>query len=142
MRNIILSDVTIKTCAEAGSQQLTFKEKLETARLLDGLSVPVIELPKIAHERADSLLIKSIAGILNNSVLSVDAGLTKDSIEMTWEALKEASTARLQVVAPVSSVQMEYLYHLKPAAISVHTTISRIAIMIRDKSPNTISLLK
>ena len=113
MRNIILSDVTIKTCAEAGSQQLTFKEKLETARLLDGLNVPVIELPKIAHERADSLLIKSIAGILNNSVLSVDAGLTKDSIEMTWEALKEAKNPRLSVQVSLSSARMEYVYRMK-----------------------------
>ena len=38
-------------------------------------------------------------------------------VVQTYPALKEARKARLQVAAPVSSVQMEYLHHMKPAAM-------------------------
>ena len=113
MKEILVSDVTIKQYAEITGEQLTFKEKLEAARLLDKLSVPVIELGPIVQKKADALLIKSIAAQLKNSALSVTAGLTEESIRMTWDALKEAKKPRLQVQASLSPTRMEYVYHQK-----------------------------
>ena len=42
--------------------ELTFREKLEIARKLERLNVQVIELPEIADEKADTLLIHCYAG--------------------------------------------------------------------------------
>ena len=113
MKEICISDVTIKCYAEETGEQLTFKEKLELARLLDRLNVPVIEFGAILQEKADSLLLKSIAGVLEMSSLSVSAGLTKESIDKTWDVLKQAKCPRLQIEASLSNARMEYVYHRK-----------------------------
>ena len=119
MRNIAISDITMKQPAEAGGFALSFREKIETAKLLDRLGVPVIETAPIVNRRTDSLLIKSLASAVKNSVIAVPLSLTEeDTVETAWNALKEAPTKpRLQVVAPVSTVQMEYLCHMKPDAV-------------------------
>ena len=118
MRNIFLSDITMKQPVEAGGIAFSFREKIELAKLLDRVGVPVIETAPILNRRTDSLLIKSLASAVRDSVIATPLVLTeKDSVEATWSALKEARQARLQVVAPVSTVQMEYICRLKPAAV-------------------------
>lgn len=115
MRQIRISDMTMKQAAEGFS--LSFKEKIELAKLLDKLGVSVIELEGIANARMDALRIKSIAAAVSGSVVAVPVQLSAESVEQTWNALKEAKKPRLQVCAPVSSVQMEYLFHKKPDAM-------------------------
>ncbi|MBR0087247.1 MAG: hypothetical protein IJL98_05870 [Lachnospiraceae bacterium] len=113
MKTILLSDITMKQYTEATGQKLTFKEKLEMARLLDRLNVPVIEFGALNEKKADALLIKSIAAVLENSILSVNAGLTEADIREAWDALKNAKKKRIQIEASLSSARMEYVYHLK-----------------------------
>ena len=115
MKQIRISDITMKQAAEGFS--LSFKEKIELAKLLDKLGVSVIELEGIANPRIDALRIKSIAAAVSNSIVAVPVQLDADSVVKTWNALKEAKKPRLQVCAPVSSVQMEYLFHKKPDAM-------------------------
>ena len=43
--------------------------------------------------------------------------LNPESVQTVWNALKEARRPRLQVVASVSPVQMEYIFHKKPDAM-------------------------
>ena len=43
--------------------------------------------------------------------------MNKESISQTWDALQQAKRPRMQVCAPVSAVQMEYLFHKKPDAM-------------------------
>ena len=118
MRQIFLSDITMKQPAEAGGIAFSFREKIELAKLLDRVGVPVIETAPIVNRRTDSLLIKSLASAVRDSVIAAPLTLTeKDSVAVTWSALKEARKARLQVVAPVSTVQMEYLCRMKPSAV-------------------------
>ena len=115
MRKIRISDVTMK---QAGAQNaLSFKEKIELAKLLDKLGVCVIELEPIVKEKTDSLLVKSIASAVKDSTLALPVALDDRSVSLTWNALKDARHPRLQVCAPVSSVQMEYLFHKKPEAM-------------------------
>ena len=115
MNRIKISDVTMKQAARGLS--LSFKEKIELAKLLDKLDVSVIELEGIRNSKIDSLRIKSIASAVQNAVLAVPVQLDGHSVEETWNALRFAKHPRLQVCAPVSSVQMEYLYHKKPSAM-------------------------
>lgn len=115
MNTIKLSDVTMKQVADGFS--LSFKEKIELAKLLDKLGVSVIELEGIENARIDSLRIKSIASAVTNSVVAVPVQLTADSPAQVWAALQQAKTPRLQVCGAVSAVQMEYLFHKKQDAM-------------------------
>ena len=111
MNNIRISDVTLK---QKNSEILTFKEKLELAKLLDRLQTDVIELPPIRNEKADSLYIKTLSDIVAGSTISVQCAPDKDSIDLAWDALRNAKSPRIQIAAPVSLVQMEYIYHISP----------------------------
>ena len=123
MKQIRISDVTMKQTSENFS--LSFKEKIELSKLLDKLSVDVIELEGIKNARTDSLQIKSIAAAVFNSIIAVPVELNNESVEKTWSALQEAKRPRLQVIAPASAVQIEYIFHKKPDALieSVQTTL-------------------
>ena len=115
MKTVRISDATMKQTAEGF--QLSFKEKIELAKLLDRLGVSVIELEGITPSRVDALRIKSIAAAVKDSIVAVPVELGEDTAEKTWEALKDAKHPRLQVAASVSSVQMEYVHHKKPEAM-------------------------
>lgn len=116
-RRISVSDISIRH-ADKYDGKLPFRAKIELAKLLDKLGVSAIEVGPVSEGRSDYLLVKSLATALGGSALVVpvdlfDAGIT----EKTWEALKDARHPRLQVCAPVSTVQMEYFCHKKPAAV-------------------------
>ena len=132
MKKIKISDVTMKQASQEVS--LSFKEKIELAKLLDKLDVSVIELEGVHNTKVDSLRIKSIASAVQTSVIAVPVQLNRQSVEETWNALRNAGKARLQVCAPVSSVQMEYLYHKKPDAMraAVCDTIEACKAVCRD----------
>ncbi len=115
MDQIKVSDVTMKQAGKGFA--LSFKEKIEIPKLLDKLGVSVIELEPIAQAKIDSLRIKSVASTVKSSVVAVPVALNADSIDVTWNALKEAKHPRLQVCASVSPVQMEYLFGKKPDAM-------------------------
>ena len=115
-KKISIADVTLKQ-SRTGETALTFKEKIEIAKLLDRLHVAVIECAQIVNKTVDSLLIKSYAAVITDSVLSLPVGTTKEELDTAWQALKEARHPRLQVEFSVSPAQMEYFHHKKPAAL-------------------------
>lgn len=114
MRKIHISDISMK---QAEGAALSFREKIELAKILDKLGADCIECAPIEKKKIDSLLIKSIASAVRDSAVAVPVGLSAEGVEDVWKALKEAKHPRLQVVAPTSSVQMEYFHHKKPAAM-------------------------
>ena len=115
MRQIRISDMTMKQ--EGKGFTLSFREKIELAKLLDALGASVIELEGVGDNRTDALRVKSVAAAVKHSIVAVPVQLRQENIEDVWNALKLARHPRLQVCAPVSSVQMEYLYHKKPEAM-------------------------
>ena len=132
MQKIRISDITMKQTGEDFS--LSFKEKIELSKLLAKLGVSVIELEGIDNPRVDSLRIKSIAAAVTESVVAVPVQLSYESVQATWAALQQAKHPRLQVCAPVSSVQMEYLLHKKPEAMleAVKTTVASCKALCED----------
>ena len=115
MERIKISDMTMKQVSKDFS--LSFKEKIELSKLLDKLGVNVIELEGIQNARIDALRIKSIAMAVKESIVAVPVQMSAEGVMAAWNALKPAKHPRLQVCAPVSSVQMEYLFHKKPDAM-------------------------
>ncbi len=114
MKTVRIADVTLKEGTIAQGASLSFKEKIEIAKLLDRINVDVIEMPAIQNEAADSLLLKSVASLLLNSTISVDAGMTEESVKLAAGCVAQAKSKRLRVELPTSTVQMEYLCKCKP----------------------------
>ncbi len=115
MKHIRISDVTMKQASDAFS--LSFREKIELAKLLDKLGVSLIELEGISTAKVDSLRIKSIATAVKDSVVAVPVSLDRENVLQVWNALNLAKHPRIQVCGAVSSVQMEYIHHKKPDAM-------------------------
>ena len=63
---------------------------------------------------------------VSDSIVCAPVELNEESVSETWNALQQAKHPRLQVCAPVSSVQMEYLFHKKPDAMlkAISETVS------------------
>lgn len=114
-----ICDVTLKLNQSQNESSLSFREKLEIAKLLDRLLLDTIELPAIRNPKVDALLAKSIAQAVENSNLAIPTGLSTESVDKAWEAISSAQKPRLQVEIPVSTVQMEYQCHKKPDKILV-----------------------
>lgn len=115
MRKIAITDMTMRQSGKDFS--LSFREKIELVKHLDKLGVSVIEVSPITSPKVDRLLIKSISSAVRDSIVAVSVGLSEENIQIAWGALEEAKSPRLQVTAPVSAVQMEYLAGKKPEAM-------------------------
>lgn len=109
MKKIKFSDVTLKT----SSAKLSFREKIETAKLLDRLEIEALELPLIEKVQVDSLLVKSVVAAVTNTIVTLPVELSVEGVETAYAAIAGAEKARLQVAIPVSPIQMEYVCHLK-----------------------------
>ncbi len=117
MVKLTISDVTLKQTAKSGDYSLSFREKIEIAKLLNKIHVSVIELPAIVKEKTDMLLIKSVASCVTYSKIAVPVNLAEQDVERVAQALSNAKNPRIQVVVPTSTVQMEYICGKKPAAV-------------------------
>lgn len=115
MIEIAVSDITLRE--EGKGYSLSFKEKIEIAKILDKVNVDVIETAPIKNGKTDILYLHSVAPLIKNSILSTPVGLDIDSVDKTYEAIKEAKSPRLHIMIPVSTVQMEYLVGKKPKAM-------------------------
>ena len=116
MKAIKFIDMTLRESANIKGSALTFKEKLEIARILDRLKVDIIELPAITGGKADQLSNKTIASMFNTAITAA-VDIIGSDIEETWESIRSARRPRLNIVAPVSPVQMEYNAHKKAPAM-------------------------
>ena len=117
MRDIRVSDITMREAAASKALSLSFKEKLEIVKILDRIGVGSIEVEGIESSKADSLRIKSIASLVKNSTLAVPVKMDDESIEAVWSAAKGAKSVRLQVEAAVSPSCMEYIQRSKADAL-------------------------
>ena len=117
MRDIRVSDITMREAAASKALSLSFKEKLEIVKILDRIGVGSIEVEGIESSKVDSLRIKSISSLVKNSTLAVPVKMDDESIEAVWSAAKGAKSVRLQVEAAVSPSCMEYIQRSKADAL-------------------------
>lgn len=118
MRQISISDCTVRHSDERAGEKLSFRLKIEIAKILDNLGVSLIELDTVRDLRTDHLLVKSVASAVKSAAVSVPVDiLDPESPSHSWDAVREAAHPRLQVPVPVSAVQMEYFCHTKQSAM-------------------------
>lgn len=110
MKTIRIADATLR---EVGS--LSFKQKIEAVRQLESIKVDIIETALVSGEKADAVALHTISSTIKNAVHCCTTGLSEKAIDQAWDAIKGSAKPRLRIAAPVSSVQMEYLCHKKPA---------------------------
>ena len=117
MREIKIVDMTIRESEHHRGSDLSFKEKIEIAKLLERLHVDVIETGVVGNSMADTIAVRTIADTITASTVSCPVTLNKENIDQTWAALAQAKFPRLNLLVPVSTVQMEYVYQLKAPAM-------------------------
>ncbi len=113
MKKINIADITLKKLSEDREVALLFREKTAIAACADNLGADAIELAPIKNLREDTIIYKTIAQKVQNAVLAIPVGFTAEDVAAAWDCIKEAKQPRLQVELPTSTVQMEYIYHLK-----------------------------
>ena len=134
MNQITMTDITMNQNTRRAEFSLSFREKIELAKLLDRLGVDAILTTPITENRSDSLLIKSISSAVKESAVAVPVGLEPATVDLALKALTEAVHPRLVAEAPVSAVQMEYLAGKKPAALlaAIEDTVSKASALCQD----------
>ena len=127
MRTIDVTDITLKKLSEDREVSLLFREKSAIANCAEALGVNAIELPTVKNLREDTIIYKTIAQNVQNATLAIPVGFNKEDIASVWECIKEAKCPRLQIELPVSTIQMEYIYHVKQ-----NVMLEKIAELIKE----------
>ena len=127
MKKIIISDITLKKISEDRAVSLLFREKSAISNCADKIGVDVIEIPAVKSPAEDKIIFKTIAQNIQSAVFAIPVGFSTDDVATAWECIKEAKMPRLQVELPVSTIQMEYTYHVKQAKM-----LEKITTLIKE----------
>ncbi len=115
MRKVFVSDFTLSKLAGERKNPLLFREKTAIASAVDSMGVDAIELAPITKEKEDTIVYKTIAANVKNAMLCLPVGTTAESVDVAYNAIEKAVRPCLMVSLPLSTVQMEYQFHLKSA---------------------------
>lgn len=113
MRKIGISDITLKKLSQDRGVSLLFREKTAIASCAASLGVDAVELSAIKSLREDTIIYKTIAKNVSDCTVAIPVGFSAEGVADAWECVKDAAKPRLQIEVPVSTVQMEYTYHVK-----------------------------
>lgn len=113
MKRISIADITLKKLSQDREISLLFREKAAVANCADSIGADAIELPAVKSVREDSIIYKTLAKNIQNAALAIPVGFNAEDVAVAWECIKDAKNPRLQVELPVSTIQMEYTYHIK-----------------------------
>lgn len=117
MKKIFVSDSTLRNNSGVSETPLSFKQRMEIARMLDRMKVDVIELAPIENEKIDVLLARTIISFLNHAKIAIPVGFDENAIDTAANAISDASKVRIQIRVPTSPVQMEYFCRRKPPVV-------------------------
>lgn len=131
MRKLTVTDFTLKNAVSDSGNQLTFRNKTDIAVCLDRLCVDAVELAPIKNSKEDCVVNRTIANLMKNCTVKMTVGMTQESVDEAWSCLCEAKDPCLRVAVPVSTVQMEYLYHIK--APKMLETVAMLCAAAKEK---------
>ena len=116
MKKAAVADATLRMCDNSACA-LGFKEKIEIVKQLDRLSVDAIETSLLLNGKSDILFLHTIAQLTSKCTISCPVTLDDELVKMSCEAVSKAAKPRINIIAPVSTVQMEYHCRKKPEAV-------------------------
>ncbi|MCR5150003.1 MAG: hypothetical protein K6B52_02110 [Clostridiales bacterium] len=112
MRQIKMADCTLSVAAE-NKTSLLFREKCTIASCADNYGASFIELPPVTNLKDDRIVAKTICESVKKAGVSIPVGFSLDELENAFKCVKYAKKPCLQVSLPMSTVCMEYTYHVK-----------------------------
>ena len=113
MKRVLMIDQTLCQAVKADAQALSFREKMEIAKLIAKMHPDVLDAGEIKNEKADAVLLHAIAPELGDIVLSCRCQLNENAIDTACKALSAAQNAAVRLMVPSSPVRMEYEGHRK-----------------------------
>ncbi len=113
MRKIYVADYTLAQLAKDRKNPLLFREKIAVASAVDSMGADTIELAPVSNFKEDKIICKTISSAVKNAAVAIPAGSTCEEIDRAWECICFAAKPVLQIALPLSTVTMEYTYHLK-----------------------------
>ena len=132
MKNLFVSDITLRVAGEELGHEISFREKLNIANLLQKTGVDAIELPFIKSGKEDAVVYRTIAESVSCAVcIPCDS---EEKITAAAECVKANPLTVIQICLPISTVQMEYTYHLKaPKMLEKIAALCKMASEICEK---------
>ncbi len=129
MKKITISDKTLCAAGAKEGRTLTFRERMSIAARLEAMGVDAIILPEMQRVKEETVMNRTLCAACKTASVKIIAGVTPEAIAAAWESVREAQSPALQIVLPVSTVQMEYLYHKKSTAMleTVKTLVAAAA---------------
>ncbi len=130
MRKIYVSDFTLRKLSEERDNTLLFREKTALATGIEKFGADAIELAQVKKPKEDTIIYRTISSLCSCKIC-IPVGTTHESVETAWECVKDAVKPCLQVILPVSTVQMEYLYHMKEEKML--SLLSKLVSLAKEK---------
>ena len=90
MKTVKIADITLRQIKKKKKSTISFKNKIELAKLLDKLRIDIVETGMVDGGKTDELLVRTIALTVKHSILSCPTGLTTEDVEKAYECIKDA----------------------------------------------------
>lgn len=107
-QKIFFFDTTLRDGEQAPGATMNIEEKLLIAKNLERMGVDVIEAGFPSASQGDFNAVNRIAKVIKNSTICGLARAKKNDIEITANALKDASRSRIHTFIATSPIHMEY----------------------------------
>jgi 2-isopropylmalate synthase len=112
--HLIIFDTTLRDGEQSPGASMTREEKIRIARQLEKLRVDVIEAGFPAASNGDFEAVKSVAGIIKDSIVCGLARANDNDIRRAGEALKDANAGRIHTFIATSPIHMEKKLRMSP----------------------------
>jgi 2-isopropylmalate synthase len=114
---VIIFDTTLRDGEQSPGCSMNLEEKLNMARLLDGMGVDVIEAGFPIASKGDFEAVNEIAKIVKNAVVCGLSRAKKADIEASGEAIKPAERRRIHTFISTSPLHMKYKLQMPPEEV-------------------------
>ncbi len=108
MERIIIFDTTLRDGEQSPGVALTKEEKLEIAKQLERLGVDVIEAGFPMTSPGDFEAVRTIAREVRNCTIAALTHANPESVDVTWDAIKEAADPRIHVFLSSSDIHLAH----------------------------------
>ena len=124
-RHIRIFDTTLRDGEQSPGASMNLAEKLEVAQALAELGVDIIEAGFPIASPGDFEAVRQIAQTVRGVTICGLARCNDKDIDRAWEALKQASHARIHVFLATSAIHREFKLRMtKEEIIEVITHLS------------------
>lgn len=107
-RRVKVFDTTLRDGEQAPGFSMNLGEKIEVARQLERLKVDIIEAGFAASSDEDFESVKTVAGVVKDSIVTSLCRAVKGDIDRSFEALGGAVAPRLHIFLATSDLHLQY----------------------------------